>query len=96
MSLKQDGREDCFIVRDYGQGIPASCSEDIFRADVKTTRPGTCGEPGSGLGLVFSQQIMNAHGGVIEFESEEGKGSVFLVRLKGACSSTDSPDDSAM
>lgn len=85
VSLEQDNGDKCLIVRDHGQGIPASCREDIFRSDVKTTRPGTCGEPGSGLGLVFSQQIIQAHGGVIEFESEEGVGTVFVVRLRGSC-----------
>ncbi len=92
VSLQQDEGDDCLIVRDYGQGIPASCSEDIFRPDVKTSRPGTCGEPGSGLGLVFSQQIIQAHGGVIEFESEEGEGTVFVVRLRGSCRLTNSRD----
>jgi signal transduction histidine kinase len=82
VSLKHVEGEDFLVVRDYGQGIPASCSDDIFRPDVKTTRPGTCGEPGSGLGLVFSQQIMHAHGGEIEFDSKEGGGSVFRVRLR--------------
>lgn len=73
------------IVRDQGRGIPAKYINDIFRPDVKTTSIGTSGETGSGLGLVFCQQIMNAHGGSIALESEEGVGTTFYVELGPSC-----------
>lgn len=73
------------IVRDQGQGIPAKYINDIFKPDVKTTSRGTGGEPGSGLGLVFCQQIMKAHGGSIVMESVEGAGSTFYVELGPSC-----------
>lgn len=73
------------IVRDEGRGIPEKYINDIFRPDVKTTSKGTSGETGSGLGLVFCQQIMKAHGGVITLESIEGKGATFYVELFPSC-----------
>jgi signal transduction histidine kinase len=36
---------------------------------------------GSGLGLPTSRKIIEAHGGAIDVQSEEGKGSQFSVRL---------------
>lgn len=90
VSFDESEEDPHLTVRDQGQGIPRDCMKNLFSADVKTTTPGTDGEPGSGLGLVFSQQIMRAHGGTIEFESEEGKGTVFFVKLGPSCRLLDS------
>jgi signal transduction histidine kinase len=73
------------IVRDEGRGIPEKYIKDIFRPDVKTTSKGTSGETGSGLGLIFCQQIMKAHGGSIRLESIEGQGTTFYVELCPSC-----------
>ena len=42
----------------------------------------TKGQRGTGMGLFLSQQIIKAHGGSIEVQSEEGKGTEFIVRLQ--------------
>lgn len=68
-------------VKDTGVGIPPRLIPDLFRNDVKTTTNGTAGERGTGLGLPFCKDIMDAHGGDITVESEKGKGSVFYVTL---------------
>ncbi|MBI3448768.1 MAG: PAS domain S-box protein [Acidobacteria bacterium] len=62
-------------VSDTGCGIPASDHRRIFKP-FYTTKPS-----GSGLGLAITSQIVVQHNGTIGFESAEGKGTTFDVRL---------------
>jgi PAS domain S-box-containing protein len=71
-------------VRDNGVGINGRMLANLFRHEVKTTKAGTSGEKGTGLGLPLSKDIMDAHGGTIRVESKEGEGSVFYVELSSA------------
>lgn len=75
----------CVTVQDQGQGIPEQFRNDIFKSDVKTSTKGTGGESGSGLGLVFCRQIIEAHGGGITLESSEGRGTTFTVTIGSSC-----------
>jgi two-component system nitrogen regulation sensor histidine kinase GlnL len=59
---------------DDGPGIAADIRDSIFYPLV-TDRDG-----GAGLGLPLAQEIVQRHGGLIEFESEPGR-TVFMVRL---------------
>jgi signal transduction histidine kinase len=78
------GDEVTVWVRDHGLGIPEEHQDRIFtkffRGDVGRER----GIAGTGLGLVLARQIIEAHGGEVGFESEEGAGSTFWVRIPGA------------
>ena len=66
---------------DEGQGIPASECSKLFLPFSKTSVTSTAGEKGSGLGLSISKEIVLAHGGYIDVESEVGKGSTFWFSL---------------
>lgn len=66
-------------VRDTGIGIAEKDLPRIFNKYFRTA--GAKGFRGSGLGLTISMAIVNAHGGAIEVESAEGKGSTFTVKL---------------
>lgn len=79
--LAPPGLKSAIAVRDTGKGISEKIMPDIFKHDVKTTTTGTDGEPGSGLGLPYSHDIMRAHGGELTVESAPGKGTVFCVML---------------
>lgn len=68
-------------VRDTGVGIPQHFIPNLFRQEIKTSAIGTAGERGTGLGLPFCKDIMEAHGGSITVESEKGNGSVFYAIL---------------
>ncbi len=64
-------------VTDSGIGIPSSVRDRILDPFYTTKITGK----GTGLGLSVSNRIVREHGGVIEFESEEGQGSVFTIKL---------------
>ena len=68
-----------FCVQDSGLGIPAEASEAIFE---KFRRLNSDGSPkGFGLGLAFCRLAVQAHGGRIWLNSEEGRGSRFYFSL---------------
>lgn len=73
-----DGGIRC-AVRDTGTGIPAESLSRIFERfyRVDSSRTGS----GTGLGLSISRHIVEAHGGKIWAESEEGRGSTFYFSL---------------
>ena len=66
-------------VRDQGIGITPENQKRIFQQFERVSANHAVA--GLGLGLFISEQIVMAHGGRIEVESEEGKGSVFRVCL---------------
>src|SRR5262249_1795484 len=60
---------------DTGKGMSAEVIAKIFKPFF-STRPG-----GSGLGLPTTRKIVEAHGGVIDVQSEPGHGTKFTIRL---------------
>ncbi len=76
-----DARRLKLAIEDSGIGIPASKFEEIFESfrqvDTSTTRR----FGGTGLGLAICRNLARALGGDIMVESEDGKGSRFVVDL---------------
>jgi signal transduction histidine kinase len=70
-----------FTVADTGTGIAAEYRERIFE---KFFQIPDSGPKGTGLGLYIAREIVRAHGGEIDVESEPGKGSVFWFTLPAA------------
>jgi signal transduction histidine kinase len=70
------------IIRDTGPGIPAEdlpyIFERFYRAEKSRTRAKAAG---FGLGLSIVYWIINNHGGKIEVQSQEGKGTTFTIWL---------------
>ncbi len=79
LSLVTERKGDSVVaeVRDTGVGIPAEIRDRIFDPFFTTREVGK----GTGLGLAVSHGIVAAHGGVMDVESEVGKGTVFRVSL---------------
>lgn len=71
--------------QDNGPGVDESVAETLFYPLVTSRRNGT------GLGLSISQELVNRHGGLIEFSSRPGH-TVFQVLLPMS-TATDSLDD---
>jgi PAS domain S-box-containing protein len=65
----------CIIVEDQGVGIPEKIKHKIF-TPLFTTKP-----RGQGFGLAVCKRVIEAHGGTINFESQEGKGTKFEIQI---------------
>jgi two-component system, OmpR family, sensor kinase len=82
LSLGRVGENARLIVRDTGQGISVEdlphIFERFFRAEKSRTRTKTSGV---GLGLSIAYWIVNHHGGRIEVNSAENKGTTFCIYL---------------
>ena len=80
-SLFAPGRRSDWVdirVEDTGTGIPASIRHKVFDHFFTTKEVGK----GTGQGLAIAYAIVvQKHGGTIRFESEEGKGTTFIIRL---------------
>jgi signal transduction histidine kinase/ligand-binding sensor domain-containing protein/DNA-binding response OmpR family regulator len=68
-------------VRDNGPGIPAAEIPYVFDRFHQGSGPSTRAQPGTGIGLALSREIVEQHKGEIHFVSEEGFGSTFSVFL---------------
>ncbi|MEA3347846.1 MAG: XrtA/PEP-CTERM system histidine kinase PrsK [Pseudomonadota bacterium] len=68
--------EPCFKVSDQGCGMSVDFIENRLFRPFSTTK-----KKGLGIGLYQCKQIIEAHGGRIEVESELGVGTVFTVKL---------------
>lgn len=78
--LLQAGRYVCFSITDKGCGIPKQLQSRIFEPFF-TTKDRT---KGTGMGLSTAYAVAKSHGGIIVFDSTEGKGSTFSVYLPTA------------
>ncbi|MFC1961401.1 GAF domain-containing protein, partial [Chloroflexota bacterium] len=68
-------------VQDNGLGISAEDLAGLFQPYFRTTNQDALEQPGTGLGLVIVQGIVEQHGGKIWVESELGHGSTFHVTV---------------
>jgi signal transduction histidine kinase len=76
-----DGDEAVIEVEDTGIGIPAPDQERLFQRFFRSSTATEQAIPGTGLGLVISKAIAEAHGGRITVRSDAGAGTCFTVRL---------------
>jgi two-component system NtrC family sensor kinase len=74
-------------VSDTGEGIAPGVLDKVFNPFF-TTKP--VGE-GTGLGLALGHKIVEEHGGSIDVESAEGKGTTFTIRFPASARDKESP-----
>ena len=68
-------------VADHGPGIPSAEVQQIFDPFYRGKRAVDDQIHGTGLGLSLTKRIIEAHRGTITVESEQGKGTEFIVRI---------------
>ena len=75
------GKNAIIAIVDKGIGIPVGLQNKVFDPFTSAKRPGTKGETTFGLGLYISKRIVEAHGGVIWFNSMPENGTAFYIQL---------------
>lgn len=79
ISLHQRNDFVVLEVEDHGAGIPEKELGRIFEPYYRARFSDTETRRGAGLGLTLVRQIVESHGGKIEVESTEGRGSAFRL-----------------
>lgn len=69
-------------VGDDGAGIPSGTGEKLFEKFFTSNRTKTISRAGFGIGLFLVKQFTDQHKGTITYESEEGHGSIFTLKLQ--------------
>ena len=77
--LNYHHQEVTFKIKDAGIGIPLEDQEQLFESYYRAQNVGKI--PGTGLGLSIVKQCVDLHGGQIEFSSEPGLGTTFIVTI---------------
>ena len=78
IGISQQDESIVVSVSDTGKGISEENINKIFKPFFTTKAAGE----GSGLGLDIVKKIIDKHNGSITVESDVGKGTTFIVKLK--------------
>ena len=83
VSTRPAGRHETELrVRDNGRGISRRHLRTIFNKYERASAESNAPAQGFGLGLNFVRQVVEAHGGRIRAESEEGRWTEFIILMK--------------
>jgi two-component system phosphate regulon sensor histidine kinase PhoR len=78
---REVGSEVLVAVADQGAGIPRADLDRVFERFYKVDKARVRGVGGTGLGLAIARHIVEAHGGRLWVESEEGSGATFSFAI---------------
>lgn len=81
VTLRREGRQAIWQVKDNGVGIPPEDQPHIFDRFYRVDKARSRETGGTGLGLSIVRQLMSLHGGLVTVESSVGQGSTFTVTL---------------
>lgn len=81
LSTKKEDGQIVIAVSDTGCGIAPEEKDKLFSPFSQIFTPREGKEPGTGLGLLITKGIVEAHGGKIWLDSEIGRGSTFYFSL---------------
>ncbi len=81
LNVRAEAGKAILEVVDTGIGIPAAALPHVFERFYRVDDARSRDAGGAGLGLAIVKSICTAHGGRLEVESTEGKGSRFTLEL---------------
>ncbi len=81
LDAEEEEAASIFSVRDSGIGIPREEQKLIFGRFYRASNAKMFKPEGTGLGLYIASMLTEKIGGEVSFESEEGKGSTFYLRI---------------
>ena len=81
ITLSCDQQFILFSVKDEGPGIAPEEMDKLFKPFEKTSAKKTAGEKSTGLGMLISRKIIEAHKGEIWIDSKLGKGTTIQFKL---------------
>jgi PAS domain S-box-containing protein len=84
IAIRSDSHGVELTVADTGIGIPSADQGRLFERFYRASNATRQAIQGTGLGLVITRAIVEAHGGAISFASRHPQGTVFTVRLPAA------------
>jgi signal transduction histidine kinase len=103
VSATAQGEDLCIEVRDTGIGLSAEARHRLFDENFvqrdsrhhRTARGLEFNVAGLGFGLALARRVVEAHGGRMHVDGEEGRGSVFTLRFPGALPATGTMSEAA-
>lgn len=81
VSIRDEAKTIRISVTDTGVGISKHDQKKLFAKFSRVENPLSAKVQGTGLGLYLAKQIAVMHGGSVRVDSENGKGSTFILQL---------------
>jgi two-component system, OmpR family, sensor histidine kinase SenX3 len=81
VDVYQENESAVVRVSDNGIGIPMEAQGRVFERFYRVDRARSRDRGGTGLGLAIVKHVAELHGGIVELESELGRGSIFTARV---------------
>lgn len=81
VSLRREADKFILSVSNSGAGIPIAEQKEVFKKFFRGEKAIPMHTEGFGLGLYFSKEIIEEHGGTITFESTPGEKTTFYITL---------------
>jgi signal transduction histidine kinase len=84
VSVDRHGPTAELVVHDTGIGISPEDQQRLFERFYRASNAVDEQIPGTGLGLYIAREIAQGHGGTIQVDSDQGRGTRFTVALPAA------------
>ncbi len=81
LAAQATAEEATIAVADTGVGMSEDTQQTLFEWNSRSGTPGTAGEKGAGLALLFCRDFLQRLGGSLQVSSAPGKGTTFTVRV---------------